>query len=125
MGIQSYRDLTVWKKAMELVLASYQVADSFPKFENYGLGNQLRRAAVSVPANIAEGNGRRGPRVYLNHLSISYGSLMELEIHLLIAKQLGYGRESEIREALDRASEVGRMLNALIERLETRLKTDP
>ncbi len=125
MGIQSYRDLTVWRKSMDLVVTSYRLVESFPKFENYGLGNQLRRAAVSVPANIAEGNGRRSSRTYLHHLSISYGSLMELETHLMIAGELGYISEPEIKEVLERTAEIGRMLNALIERLEVRINTDP
>ena len=77
--IASYRDLQVWRKAMDFVVACYEVARDFPKTETYGLSSQLQRAAVSIPANIAEGRSRRHTREFIHHLSIAYGSLTEAE----------------------------------------------
>ena len=82
MKIQSYRDLTVWQKAMELVVGCYKFVSNLPKNETYGLISQTQRAAVSIPANIAEGHGRDHLGDYLRHLSIANGSLMELETHI-------------------------------------------
>ena len=81
MTVNSYRDLRVWQKAMDLVVTSYEVAKQFPQSELYGLVSQIQRAAVSIPANIAEGHGREHLGDYLHHLSIANGSLMELETH--------------------------------------------
>ena len=120
--IKSYRDLLVWQKAMDLVVASYQLAKKLPNDELYCLINQIRRAAVSVPANIAEGHGRRRLGDYLHHLSIASGSLTELETHLHIAVRLKYLESAEIESAWDMAMEVGRMLSGLIEKLR-QLKT--
>ncbi|MBZ5502136.1 MAG: four helix bundle protein [Acidobacteriia bacterium] len=89
-GIKSYRDLLVWQKAMDLVVASYGIAKKLPAQEMYGLVTQIQRAAASIPANIAEGHGRKHRGDYLHHLSIARGSLLELETHLLIAGRLGY-----------------------------------
>lgn len=75
--VRSFQDLKVWQSAMELVVECYDVSRSFPKYENYGLSSQLQRTAVSVPANIAEGNGRKHTKEYLHHLSIANGSLAE------------------------------------------------
>lgn len=86
MTVQCYRDLLVWQKAMEVVLACYRLSETFPKTETFGLASQLRRAAVSIPANIAEGHGREHLGDYLHHLSIANGSLMEAETHLLLAE---------------------------------------
>jgi four helix bundle protein len=116
-GIKSYRDLLVWQKAMDLVVESYQLAKKLPHDELYGLVSQLRRAAVSVPANIAEGHGRRRLGDYLHHLSIASGSLTELETHLLIAVRLGYLQADEIKRVWEMATEVGRMLTGLSEKL--------
>jgi four helix bundle protein len=90
MGVQSYRDLVAWQKAMDMVEAVYRATQTWPKDEVYGLTTQARRAAVSVPANIAEGQGRRGAAEMVHHLSMAGGSLHELETHLLIALRLGY-----------------------------------
>ncbi|HUG20418.1 MAG TPA: four helix bundle protein [Planctomycetaceae bacterium] len=86
MGITDYRDLIVWQKSMDLVVGCYRISQSFPVVEKYGLTSQLRRAAVSIPANIAEGHGRSLTNVFNNHLSIAMGSLKELETHILIAQ---------------------------------------
>jgi len=88
--IASYRDLDVWNRAMELVVACYRVTGEFPRTEELGLKAQLRRAATSVPSNIAEGHGRSSTGAYLRHLSIAHGSLMELETQLDIARRLKY-----------------------------------
>ncbi len=85
MTVRSYRDLKVWEKAMDLVVESYRLTQLFPRGETYGLTAQIQRAAVSIPANIAEGHGRDHLGNYLRHLSVANGSLMELETHLLIA----------------------------------------
>ena len=114
MTIRSYRDLEVWQKAMDMVVDCYILAKQFPKLEVYGLVSQLQRAIVSVPANIAEGQGRRHTREYLNHLSIAYGSLMEVETHLQIAARLFYIETSTLDAALKKSAEVGRMLNGLM-----------
>jgi len=82
MAVLSYRDLQVWQKAMDFVVECYRAAEQFPKTETYGLVIQLQRSAVSVPANIAEGQGRNHTREFINHLSMAYGSLMEVETHL-------------------------------------------
>ena len=90
MTIRSYRDLKVWERAMDLVVASYKFTELLPKSEAYGLVPQIGRAAVSIPANIAEGHGREHLGEYLHHLSVANGSLMELETHFLIANRLAY-----------------------------------
>src|SRR2546430_10031541 len=110
MIIRSYRELEVWQKAMDLVVLCYQVAAKFPKGEMYGLVVQLQRAAVSVPANIAEGQGRNHTREFINHLSIAYGSLMEVETHLQIASRLNYLDGSMLDALLSKSAEIGRML---------------
>ena len=124
MSIKSYRDLEVWQKAMDLVVECYKIAERFPKTEVYGLTSQLRRAAISVPANIAEGQGRSHTREFLNHLSIAYGSLMEVETHLQIAARLHYLDDSSIQSLLEKSAEIGRMLNGLIQSLNRKLHAD-
>ena len=118
--IRDYRDLTVWQRAMELVVECYSAAQAFPRAEVYGLTSQLRRAAVSVPSNIAEGNGRASLGDYLRHLSIANGSLMELETHIRVARRLGYLSEAQESQILGVSRQVGRLLGALIGRLRSR-----
>ena len=90
MAVQHYRELIVWQKAMILVEAVYRATNDFPKTEIYGLTSQIRRAAVSIPSNIAEGQGRSTTRDFLHFLSVAQGSLMEVETQITIAKRLGY-----------------------------------
>ena len=116
--IKSYRDLKVWERAMDLVVGSYQLAKLLPRDELYGLISQIRRAAVSVPANIAEGHGRDHLGDYLHHLSVASGSLTELETHLLIAHRLAYVKMSDVTP-LVLTAEVGRMLAGLSRKLKT------
>ena len=111
--IKSYRDLEVWQKAMDLVVMCYQMTKKFPKNEIYGLASQLQRAAVSVPANIAEGRQRQHSKEFLQHLSIACGSLAEVETHVQIADRLNYINENQTDEMLNKAEEIGRMLNGL------------
>jgi four helix bundle protein len=117
LAVKSYRDLQVWQKAMALVVESYSVARLLPKSESYGLIGQMQRAAVSVPANIAEGHGREHLGDYLRHLSFANGSLMELEPHFLIAVELGYVTREQSATLMSMTSEVGRMLNGLTRKL--------
>jgi four helix bundle protein len=125
MTVKSYRDMIVWQKAMDLVVATYQATQKLPVSERYGLGSQMQRAAVSIPANIAEGHGREHLGDYLHHLSIANGSLMELETHLLVAERLGFLEPAAADQLLARASEVGRMLAGLIRSLKTRRHLTP
>jgi four helix bundle protein len=121
MSVRSYRELEVWQKAMDLVVECYKIAERFPKTEIYGLTSQLQRAAVSVPANIAEGQGRSHTKEFLNHLSISYGSLMEVETHLQIAARLHYLDDSKLQTMLSNTAQIGRMLNGLMNSVNRRL----
>lgn len=118
--VRSYRDLQVWQGGMDLVVQVYRFSRPFPKEETYGLRSQVRRAAVSIPANIAEGHGREHLGDYLHHLSIATGSLMELETHCEIAARLSYVTADAVRAALERTGEVGRMLAGLIRALKRR-----
>ena len=123
--INGFRDLLVWGRAMDLVVEAYRLTDSFPKEEKYGLAQQLRRAAVSVPSNIAEGHGREHLGDYLRHLSIANGSLMELETQVLIAGRRGYVPKQEEGRILVQASEVGKMLSGLSRALKKRTSRRP
>lgn len=95
---------------MDLVVESYRLSRLLPKSEVYGLGSQLQRAAVSIPANIAEGQGREHLGDYVHHLSIANGSLMELETHLLLAGRLSYLTDADLGPAFSLTAEVGRMI---------------
>ena len=113
MGHTSYRDLEVWQKSMDLVVECYQLTKKFPKSEIYGLTSQLQRAAVSIPANIAEGRERQQRKEFIQHISIAYASLAELETHIQIAERLDYLDTNTAKKLLEKTSEVGRMLNGL------------
>jgi four helix bundle protein len=117
---KGYRDLKVWQKSMDLVVESYRLAKFLPKSETFGLTSQIQRAAVSIPANIAEGHGREHLGDYLRHLSIANGSLMELETHILLMQRL-YRIGSEAQIALAMTDELGRMLSGLTKSLKERL----
>lgn len=119
-SVKSHRDLIVWQKSMDLVVACYQLATKFPTSENYGLSSQLQRAAVSVPANIAEGHGRGSTKAFINYLWIANGSLTELETHVLIAERLGYLQSAEVEPVIQATHEIGRMLVGLRRSLESR-----
>jgi four helix bundle protein len=102
---------------MDLVEDVYKATKDFPREEIYALTSQIRRAAVSIPSNIAEGQGRRTTADFLRHLSIAYGSLREVETQALIARRLGYIAQTKLDEVMNRAGEVGRLLNGLMSSL--------
>ena len=114
---QDYRDLIVWKKAMELTVCIYSLTQSFPKQEIYGLSSQMRRASVSIAGNIAEGRGRLNPAEFRQFLAMAQGSIYELETQLLIANSLGFARAEAIKEAESIANEVSKMLRSFIQKL--------
>jgi four helix bundle protein len=122
--IRSHRDLIVWQRAIELVTTVYRVSQSFPSSEQYGLTSQVRRAAVSVPSNIAEGYGRGTSQDYLRFLRMARGSLFEVDTQLLIATNLGILPESRYQELDAHMTEVGRVLAGLIKSIEARI-TNP
>src|SRR5438067_1213585 len=113
MGVKSYKDLILWQKAMDLVTIVYRNTLAFPKDEVYGLRQQLRRAAVSIPSNIAEGQCRSTTKDFLNFLAIARGSLAEVETQVLIAQRLAYLSEAQVAELLNLIDEVGRILSGL------------
>ncbi len=115
--VQSYRDLVVWKKSMTLVLDVYRSTQAFPKPETYGLVAQLRRAAVSIPSNIAEGQARLSTAEFKQSLGHARGSLMEVETQILISQELGYLERDQSENLLSASAEVGRILNGLLNSL--------
>ena len=115
--VQSYRDLIVWKKAMTLVLDVYRSTQGFPKIETYGLVSQLRRAAVSIPSNIAEGQARLTTLEFKQSLGHARGSLMEVETYILLGQELGYLERDQSESLLAGTAEVGRILNGLLNSL--------
>ena len=123
--MQSFRDLGVWQSGMELVVAVYELTRALPKSEVYGLSSQLQRAAVSVPANIAEGHTRQNLREYLQFLSIARASLAQVETYLDLVPRLGYAPPEQTQALLDLAASVSRQLIALRDSLSTRLQEEP
>ena len=117
--VKSYRDLIVWQKSMELVERVYRMTKAFPAEELYGLSSQVRRAAVSIPSNIAEGQARKSTGEFLRFLSIAQGSGAEVETQTLIAQRLGYVTEMQITEILSLLDEISRMLNTLRAKLHS------
>lgn len=115
--INSYRDLLVWQKGLELAYLLYEITRSFPQEEKFGLTSQIRRAAVSIPSNIAEGQARYGKKEFIRYLYIAKGSLAELDTQCLIARELGYVEEPQIKPILLQIDELQRMLYSLIEKL--------
>lgn len=121
MEVRSYRDLRTWQASMAMVKAVYVATRDWPREELYGLTSQVRRAAVSVPSNVAEGQGRGTTREFLHHLSIAYGSLCEVETQILIAKDLGYVAADTTGELLAQSAKAGAMINALSNKLREKL----
>ena len=119
VGEQGYQDLVVWQKAMELVTAVYRITRDWPHEEQYGLISQVRRAAVAIPSNLAEGHGRSGRREFAHHVSIAYGSLCELETQLLIAERLGYSDAEATEFLMNRIADVRRLTNGLLRSLQS------
>lgn len=117
--MQSHRDLLVWQKAMDLVVAIYRITQAFPKSEVYGLASQMQRASVSIPSNIAEGHSLKQTGAYLRHLAIASGSLAELETQLEISYRLGY-LSPDGKCVLRQANEIGKMLFGLRHSLQSK-----
>ena len=123
MEIESHKNLDVWKKAIQLVTLVYSVTKKLPKEEMYGLTSQMRRAAVSIPSNIAEGRSKRTTKEYIRYANIAYGSASELETQLIIAGNLGYLEEGDVARALAELTDVAKMLYRLVCGLEKKLAT--
>jgi four helix bundle protein len=117
-SINSYRDLRVWQDAMTLAESCYRPTNQFPRDELFGLTSQIRRAAASVPANIAEGHGRENTGNFVQHLRVSQGSLKELETHLLLAGRVGILATPDSEAVLNQCESLGKMLRALIRSLQ-------
>ncbi len=113
MTIRNYTDLIAWQKSMALAVSVYRVTTVMPAEERFGLTSQMRRAAISIPSNIAEGQGRRSDGQFRHYLSIAHGSLRELETQLMLSEQLGFLERTTVEGALADASEVGRLVTGL------------
>lgn len=123
MAVRDYRELEVWQKAMDLVALVYRQTARFPREEMYGLTNQLRRASVSIPSNIAEGQGRRTTKEFLYHLSVARGSVLEIQTQVEIAKRLLYLTGDQCIELDQQIIMVIRLLNGLMNALDRKLQT--
>jgi len=120
---RDYRDLVLWQRAMALAIEAHRATSRFPRHELFGLVAQIRRAAVSVPSNIAEGAARRTTRDFIAFLHIARGSLSELRTQLLLARNFGYLSEADLCSTESLNDEVGRLLNAIISGLRRRQET--
>ena len=118
--LKNYKELKVWQKAYQLCIKIYKITKGFPKEERYGLTSQIRRAAVSVPSNIAEGYGRKTTQEYMRALYIAYGSNCELETQILLSGDLGYIKTDDLKNLQGDIGNVERMLKALIRSLENK-----
>lgn len=114
MAVKSYENLDVWQKSIDLVIDVYKIAGLLPKEELYALSDQIRRAAVSVPSNIAEGQQRMSAKDFIRFLAVSKGSLGELKTQIIVAQRLGYFTDEQAQPVLDKCDEIGRMVNGLI-----------
>ncbi|NNM84475.1 MAG: four helix bundle protein [Phycisphaerales bacterium] len=119
-SLSSYRDLMVWQKSIALALKIYEITRNYPSEERFGTTSQMRRAATSIPANIAEGQARRSTGEFLHSLGIARGSLAELETFLILSERLGHLRSPESENLPKDCAEISKMLNALIKSLSTR-----
>ena len=117
MVVRDHKDLIVWQKAMDLLVEVYRLVKKLPREETYALSDQTRRAAVSIPSNIAEGRGRSSEKDFLRFLFMARGSRAEVETQLLACVRLNYLEEVEIETALNLCDEIGRMLNSMIYKL--------
>ena len=124
MKTSDYKELQVWQKAMDLVVEIYKISKLLPKEEVYGISDQLRRSAVSIPSNIAEGQSRNSAKEFIQFLSIARGSLAELETQLLICIKVNMLSEDNIAEAQNITTEVGKMIKGLMNKLNSQLTTN-
>jgi four helix bundle protein len=118
--VRSYRDLVDWQKAMALAALCYAKSRSFPRTEAFGMTAQIRRSAASIPANIAEGNGREHTGSYIQFLRVAQGSLKELETHVLLAEMVELMGKADAEQVLNMSEEVGKLLRSLIRALQER-----
>jgi len=125
MAVESYQELIVWQKAMDLVVLVYAATRAFPREETFALTSQLRRACVSVPSNIAEGQGRHSPKEFVRFLEIAHGSLQEVETQVMIAGRLHYLDDGRQQDLLSHCAEVARLLNGLCRSMRERPPLPP
>jgi four helix bundle protein len=116
-GIKSFRDLNIWHKGIDLVKNVYKETQNFPREEIYGLTNQLRRAAISIPSNIAEGHIRQHRTEFRQFLSVALGSLAELETQIVISKELNYVSDETLNNFIEQVHSLGKMIRGLIKKL--------
>ncbi|MBW8883432.1 MAG: four helix bundle protein [Planctomycetia bacterium] len=121
-SVRSYRDLVVWQLAMQLVRDIYLATESFSKSEAYGLVSQLRRCAISIPSNIAEGHARESSKEYLHHISIAMGSVAELETQIILARDLNFLEQQTTNKILTATDALGRRLRGLQKSMRAKLK---
>ena len=121
MQVNSYQDLKVWQVGMNLAEQCYKITRSFPKEELFGMTSQIRRAATSIPANIAEGWGREGTKEYIQFLRVAQGSLKELETHLILCQRVELVRADSVAPMLEKCTELGKMIRSLIGSLQRKL----
>lgn len=119
--VNSFKDLSVWQKAIDLTVSIYALTAQFPKTEIFGLSSQLQRASVSIPSNIAEGHARDSTKEYLRFISIATGSPAEVETQLIIANKLQFINQEKLGELLEKTGEIGRMLRGLQKSLKANL----
>lgn len=119
MALQTYKEFTVWQKSMDLAVEIYRLVKILPKTETYALSDQMRRAVVSIPSNIAEGQGRNSTREFINFLGFARGSQKELETQLLLCLRIGYFTEKDVSVAMNLCEEVGKMLSSLVKKLKS------
>ena len=122
MAVFYYTDLDVWKKSMDLAVNVYKTAKMLPKEELYALSDQMRRAVLSIPSNIAEGQQRNSTKEFIHFLFVAKGSLSELETQIILCEKLEYLEKTKTEELLAECSEIGKMLNGLLYRLNNKLK---
>lgn len=123
--VRSFRDLKVWQMGVELAPGIYRLAHALPPHEKYALGDQMRRAAISVPANIAEGHAQANTKSFLYHLRVSQGSLAELSTLLVVAERLNYLDASTMADARDRMDQLRRAMHGLTRSLKSKLTPHP
>jgi four helix bundle protein len=122
VSMSSHKDLQVWQRAIELAVDCYRITDRFPRSELYGLTGQMRRAAVSIPSNVAEGHGRRTTKAYMNHVSISLGSAGELDTGIVLAERLEFLSPANAVKLAAANDEVSRMLHGLFNALDLKIR---
>lgn len=120
MIVRSYKELIVWQKSMDLTIMVYKAVKQLPKEEIFSLSDQIRRAAISIPSNIAEGQQRLSGKEFIHFLSIAKGSLAELETQLMICERLNYMTSAQTKPIMDLCIEISKMLNSLLKQLQNR-----